>query len=169
MQSSCCARPCSSTIACSPTKPLHPVRRSRLTTLFWRVHRWLYLASGGRLGVGILGQSALLLTTVGHKSGEPRRVALFYFPHGESYVVVASNAGAPHHPHWYHNLMATPEAEVRIGRRRLAVRAREAEGEERERHWAQVVAADPTYAEYQKRTERRIPLVVLEPEPSHES
>ena len=81
---------------------------------------------------------------------------------GDNLVLIASVGGAPHHPGWYHNLQGG-EAEVQVGSERRRVRARDAEGEERERLWAQMVALYPNYAEYQKKTSRQIPVVVLEP------
>jgi proline iminopeptidase len=106
---------------------------------------------------------ALLLTTTGRKSGERRDVALNYFSDGDSYIVVASYAGEDRDPAWWRNLKANPDAELRVGGRRIRVRAREADGAERERLWTRLVATDPAYAEYQERTKRRLPVVVLEP------
>jgi deazaflavin-dependent oxidoreductase (nitroreductase family) len=140
------------------------VRRTKLMELFWRVHPWLYTASGGRIGGKAFGMPILLLTTIGRKSGAPRTKALTYFPQGEASAVIASFAGEPRHPDWWLNLQANPRAEIRRGAELTRVRAREAEGEERERIWRDVVARDPGYAVYQQRTSRRIPVVVLEPE-----
>jgi len=90
-------------------------------------------------------------------------VTLNYFPDGRAFVVIASNVGADRDPLWWENLKAYPEAQVRIGRRRIAVRAREAQATERQLLWAKIVARDPSYAEYERRTKRRIPVVLLEP------
>jgi deazaflavin-dependent oxidoreductase (nitroreductase family) len=118
--------------------------------------------TGGRFGkVGPM--DALLLTTTGRKSGERRDVALNYLPEGESHVVVASYAGEDRDPAWWRNLKANPHAELRVGGRRLRIRAREADGPERERLWARIVSKDPAYDEYQHRTKRRLAVVVLEP------
>ncbi|HXF81602.1 MAG TPA: nitroreductase family deazaflavin-dependent oxidoreductase [bacterium] len=103
----------------------------------------------------------LLLTTRGRRSGQPRTNVLTYLPDGGALVVIASNGGAPRHPHWFLNLRAHPEAQVEIGGRRRSVRAREAEGPERDRLWALVVQRYGGYAVYQRRTRRRIPVVVL--------
>src|SRR5439155_5788892 len=117
---------------------------------------------GARFGkVGPM--DALLLTTKGRKTGERRDVALNYIRDGDSHVVVASYAGEDRDPAWWRNLRANPEAEIRVGGRRVRVRAREAQGSERERLWARLVENDPAYAEYQQRTTRRLPVVVLEP------
>ena len=103
----------------------------------------------------------LLLSVTGRKSGKRRTTPLLYGRDGDNYVVIASVGGAPKHPAWYLNLQGQ-EAEILVGRERLRVRARDAEGEERERLWALMVSLYPPYAEYQKKTERRIPVVVLE-------
>lgn len=137
-------------------------RRSVLMTAFWKVHRWIYDRSGGRIGSSTLGRQIVRLTIIGRKSGQPRSVLLYAFPAGDSYAVVASNLGDDAYPLWYLNLKANPAVTVDIEGRRFEAVAREAEGEERERLWAGVAAADPTYTEYQKRTERVIPVMVLE-------
>ena len=105
----------------------------------------------------------LLLTTVGRTSGTPRSVTLNYFREDLDFVVIASNAGDDRDPLWWRNLTANREAEVRAGTKRFAVRAREADGAERERLWATLLARDASYAEYERRTARRIPVVLLEP------
>lgn len=127
-------------------------------------HRWAYERSGGRIGAKLGSRPMLLLHTVGRKSGERRTSALLYARDGQDLIVVASRYGGPINPGWYHNLLAQPDAEVRVGRQRLAVRAHVAEGAERERVWA---IADEVnkgqYTVYQARTDRQIPVVVLEP------
>jgi F420H(2)-dependent quinone reductase len=126
------------------------------------IHVALYRLTGGKVG-GRMGRApVLLLTATGRKSGKQRTIPLLYGRDGDNLVVIASVGGAPRHPAWYLNLQGQ-EAEVQVGRERLKVRARDAEGEERERLWAQMVAVYPPYAEYQKKTTRRIPVVVLEP------
>ncbi|MFQ5919060.1 MAG: nitroreductase family deazaflavin-dependent oxidoreductase [Thermoplasmata archaeon] len=126
----------------------------------------MYQVSGGRLGSILPGQlPVLLLTTTGHRSGLLRTHPLGYLTQENRYVVVASNAGEPRHPAWYHNLSAHPEAVIQAGTRRMIVRAREAAGEEREALWAEIVGHDPSYAVYQDRTSRLIPLMILEVQP----
>ena len=132
----------------------------RAVAALWRMHRWTYRASGGRLGGRLLGMPVLLLTTKGRRTGRPHTTALLYFPEGRNVVVIASSGGSPAHPAWWWNLRAHPEGRIQIGR---GVRRREAEGPERERLWARVVRAYRGYAAYQARTSRRIPVVVLEP------
>lgn len=137
-------------------------QRTKLVEWFWKVHPVLYRWSGGRIGGTLMNMPVLLLTTRGRRTGAARTRALMYLPDGERYVVIASVLGEPRHPDWCLNLRAEPRAKVEVGSRRLAVRAREAEGEERDRLWAAVIGRQPDYAEYVKRTTRRIPVVVLE-------
>ena len=125
------------------------------------LHNGLYRLTGGKVG-GRMGKApVLLLTVAGRKTGKLRTTPLLYGRDADSLVVIASVGGAPKHPAWYLNLRGQ-EAEVQIGRERRRVRARNAEGEERERLWAQMVATYPPYESYQRKTERRIPVVVLE-------
>lgn len=134
---------------------------SRLAVLGWRLHRWLYRRTGGRIGGRIVGMPVLLLTTTGRHTGRPHTNPLTYLPHGDDLAVIASNGGARSHPDWFLNLRAHPAAYVQVGSRRFAVRAREAEGPEREALWARAVRRYGGYAGYQTRTRRRIPVVVL--------
>jgi deazaflavin-dependent oxidoreductase (nitroreductase family) len=128
------------------------------------VHQWLYEVTDGRIGATLGGRPMLLLRTVGRRTGHPRTAALLYVRDGDAYAVVASKGGSPHHPGWFHNLMARPDAEIQVGRERIPVRARVAEGEERARIWARADEVNQgTYALYQSRTRRRIPVVVLAP------
>ncbi len=131
--------------------------------LIGALHVALYRATGGRVLGSFRGAPVLLLTTRGRKSGKARTTPLLYLQDGERLVVVASKGGAPKHPAWFLNLRSSPDVTVERGRERLALRAREADDEERERYWPQVVAMYAGYAGYQERTSRRIPLVVLEP------
>lgn len=119
-------------------------------------------ATGGRFGrVGPL--PALLLTTRGRKSGEPRDVTLNYLRDGTAFVVVASYGGEDPDPAWWRNLKANPVADVLVDGRRVRVRASELDGARREEVWARIVARDPSYSEYQGRTTRRLAVVLLEP------
>jgi deazaflavin-dependent oxidoreductase (nitroreductase family) len=126
------------------------------------IHAALYRLSGGRLGGRMKQAPVLLLTVEGRKSGKRRTTPLLYGRDGDNVVVIASKGGDPKHPAWYLNLRGA-EAEIQIGREHRRVRARDAEGEERERLWRQMVELWPDYAEYQKKTTRQIPVVVLEP------
>jgi deazaflavin-dependent oxidoreductase (nitroreductase family) len=129
------------------------------------VHRALYRVSGGRAVGRVWGLSILLLTTTGRKTGTPRTTPLCYFTDGDDLVVVASNGGMDWFPAWWLNLMSEPRATVEIGRSRRAVVARRASPEERERLWAALTASAPGYLEYQRRTQREIPLGILQPAP----
>jgi len=127
------------------------------------VHQWLYEKTDGRIGRSIGGRPMLLLRTVGRTTGEARTSALLYVPDGERYAVIASKGGDVRHPGWFHNLTANPEVEIQIGRERIPVKARVAEGEERERLWAKANEVNQgQYDTYQSRTDRKIPVVVLE-------
>jgi deazaflavin-dependent oxidoreductase (nitroreductase family) len=106
---------------------------------------------------------ALLLTTTGRKSGERFIFPLFYGKTGDSYIVVASKGGAPEHPGWYRNLVVNPEVDVQVATAKFKARARTATGEERAKLWQEALKFWPPYADYQKMTEREIPVVVLEP------
>jgi deazaflavin-dependent oxidoreductase (nitroreductase family) len=139
------------------------VRRG-IGRLAWGIHRWIYTRTGGRLGGRIVGMPVLLLTTTGRSSGRPRTVPLTYLPEGQNFVVIASNGGARRDPDWYANLRAHPAAWVQINRRTVRVNVRDAGDDERERLWIRAVKAYGGYAAYRKRTRRRIPVVVLEPE-----
>jgi len=122
-------------------------------------------AKGGK-GVGQFGNRLVLLTTTGARSGKAQTTPVMYHRDGERYVVVASKAGAPEHPAWYHNLKAHPLATVEVGTESgtetFQVRAHEAQGEERERIWADRVAIAPGFGEYQRQTSRQIPVMLLE-------
>ncbi len=129
-----------------------------------RGHAALYQVSDGRLGGRLPGlPSLLLLDHVGAKSGKRRTTPLVYMPDGDDLLVVASKGGYAQNPGWLHNLRAHPDTEVRIGRRRLQVRAREAGDEERRRLWPKAAEYNPHWARYRTRTSREIPLVLLEP------
>lgn len=104
----------------------------------------------------------LILTTTGRKSGQPRDNPLICAADGDDYIVIASQAGAPTHPQWYHNLLADPHVSVQVKADRFDAVARIAEGEERDRLWRLAATAWPNYDVYQTRTDRVIPVVVLE-------
>ncbi len=131
--------------------------------VFPHIDRPLLRLSRGRLSIAV-GQPVLLLETVGARSGLRRETPLVYTASGEDVVLVASNGGRPGHPAWYHNLRAHPEAELTLRGRRGRYRAREAEGEERQKLWDRALEVYPGYDTYQRRTGgRRIPVMVLSP------
>ena len=142
-----------------------PTRRNNTAErIVTGIHSFFYRLSGGRLG-GRIGKSpVLLLTTTGRKSGQARTTPLFYIRDGDNLVLIASHGGAPTHPTWWLNLQAKPEAEVEIQGKRLRVRARQASVEEHQRLWPRMVDMYGGYAEYQKKTTREIPVVILEPQ-----
>ena len=126
-------------------------------------HIGLYKATGGRLGSSLGGVPFLLLHHRGRKSGQRRTTPLVYGMLGEKIVLVASKGGATKNPIWYLNLVANPDVEVDVGRERRTVRARVAEGEERERAWEAALEVWAGYDGYQAQTDRRIPVILLEP------
>ena len=122
-----------------------------------------FRANSGQVTSGpFAGRPVLLLTTRGAKSGQPRLAPVVYSRDGDYYVIVASKGGAPTHPAWYHNLLANPVVTVEVGGETFEGRARVTEGAERDRLFAQRAATNPNFAEYQKKTTRVIPVVVLE-------
>ena len=134
-----------------------------------RFHRWLYRTSGGRLGHGLIGAPALVLTTVGRRSGRARVSVLVYARDGDRYVVAASNDGRDANPAWLLNVRAQPRVAVQVGRRRFHGRAQAIGASEAEhpRLWALMNATNHgRYRGYQARTQRPIPVVVIEPERS---
>jgi len=131
--------------------------------VFGGIHSSVYRATDGRVAGRLVGSPVLLLVTTGRKSGKERTAPLLYLEDGGNLVVVASVGGAPSHPAWYWNLKANPEARVRLRERTLRVRAEEVGGEEKRRLWARLVEMYPPYQDYQERTERVIPVLVLRP------
>jgi deazaflavin-dependent oxidoreductase (nitroreductase family) len=128
-----------------------------------RKHIHDYVESGGKEGHEWKpGVPTLLLTTRGRKSGKLRRTALIYGQDGDDYVVVASKGGDEHHPNWYHNLSDNPEVELQVGAERFKARAHIASPEEKSRLWPMMAKIWPAYDDYQKKTKREIPVIVLE-------
>ena len=123
----------------------------------------LYEGSGGKEGTTLRGKPVIILTTRGAKSGKIRKTPLMRVEHDGRYAVVASVGGAPKHPVWYHNIVADGNVELLDGARRWDMRAREVFGDEKAEWWDRAVEAWPDYAEYQKKTDRTIPVFVLEP------
>jgi deazaflavin-dependent oxidoreductase (nitroreductase family) len=122
----------------------------------------LYESSGGTQGTELKGKKVIVLTTVGAKSGKIRKTPLMRVEHDGEYAVVASMGGAPTHPVWYHNLVANPYVELQDGADKWDFVARLVTGDEKATWWERSVAAWPDYAEYQKKTDRQIPVFVLE-------
>ncbi len=122
-----------------------------------------YMESGGTEGTEMQGKPVILLTTIGAKSGKIRKTPLMRVEHDGEYAIVASLGGAPKNPVWYHNVKAHPRVELQDGTVTKDYEAREAVGDERATWWGRAVAAWPDYAEYQKNTDRQIPVFVLTP------
>ena len=127
-------------------------------------HAWIYRASGGLIGHRVpFAPPMLLLEHVGAKSGKRRTTPLVYVEDGDDVVLVASKGGHPRHPAWYHNLRANPDTTVQIGRERRPVHAHVATAAQRRRLWPMALKTYGGYRDYQERTERQIPLVILSP------
>ena len=130
--------------------------------LFGKEHTQRYRATDGEEGHDWQGTQTLLLTTIGRKSREPRELPLIYGTHGDDYLIVASKGGADTPPAWYLNLQANPEVEVQVKGDRFTAHARDATPEEKPELRKTMTAEWPAYDDYQKKTERPIPVVVLE-------
>jgi deazaflavin-dependent oxidoreductase (nitroreductase family) len=121
-----------------------------------------FRSNAGKVGGPFEGAPMLLLHHTGAKTGTERVNPLVYLPDGDQFVIFASKGGAPTNPDWYHNLLAHPETTVEVGTDTIPVKAREATGEERDRLWEAIKAARPGFADYEQKTTRRIPAIVLE-------
>jgi deazaflavin-dependent oxidoreductase (nitroreductase family) len=128
-----------------------------------RIQVWIYRGSGGRLANTFGGAPVCLLTMTGRKTGKRRTIPLIYIPHGDNVLLGASQGGLDIHPIWYHNLVANPEVEIRVGSESRPMRARRATPEEKRQLWPALVAIYPSFDEYQARTDRDIPLLICSP------
>lgn len=122
-----------------------------------------FRANGGKVGGQFEGAPLLLLHTVGAKTGQQRVNPMMYQQVSGGYAVFASKGGAPTNPDWYHNVRAHPRVKAEIGTQTVELAAREAHGEERERIWSAQKAAYPGFADYERKTSRQIPVIILEP------
>jgi F420H(2)-dependent quinone reductase len=120
-------------------------------------------SSGGTKGLTLQGKPVVVVTMRGRKSGKVRKAALMKVEHDGRYAIVASKGGDPEHPGWYHNIVADPDVSLQDGTVVQDMRAREVDGDERTAWWERAVEAWPAYADYQTKTDRRIPVFVLEP------
>jgi deazaflavin-dependent oxidoreductase (nitroreductase family) len=132
------------------------------TSAWSRQQTEIYEATNGEKGGDLRGRSVIVLTSVGAKTGKLRKTALMRVEHDGVYAVVASLGGAPQNPAWYHNLKANPHVELQDGATRRDYAAREVTGDEKATWWKRAVEAWPDYATYQARTDRQIPLFVLD-------
>jgi deazaflavin-dependent oxidoreductase (nitroreductase family) len=145
-----------------PWTPFEEKLGSAVVKVMSVANTWAYRATGGRIGGTFLrGAPVLLLITQGRKSGLPRTAPLLYLKDGERIVLVASKGGMSHHPQWYLNVEANPEVEVEIGRERIPMRARRASDAEKAELWPELCTMYPDYDDYQARTERNIPVLIL--------
>ena len=124
-----------------------------------------YERTAGAEGGTLMGRPVIILTSRGARSGKIRKTPLMRVEHDGKYAVVASLGGNPKHPVWYHNLVANPDVTLQDGDKVMDLRAREVTGDEKREWWSHAVAAWPAYDDYQAKTERQIPLFVLEPRP----
>ncbi len=122
-----------------------------------------FRANGGKVGGQFDGAPLLLLHTTGARTGQEHVTPVMYRHVGDGYAVFASKAGAPNNPDWYHNLVANPSVRAEIGTQVVPLTARVAKGDERDRIWTAHKTANPGFAEYEKKTSRQIPVVILEP------
>ena len=132
-------------------------------SLFGAEHVRQYEATGGKVGHAWNGTSCLILRTIGRKSGEVRKFPLIYGRDGGDYVIVASKGGAPEHPGWYENLLAHPDVEIQVLDKVIPVTARTGSAQDKQRVWSTMIAEWPQYDEYQAKTARDIPVVLLHP------
>ena len=135
--------------------------RSLLIKTLWRLHKYVYLASGGQVWGRIVGMPVLVLHTVGNKTGKARSNMLTYIPYGDDFLIAASNGGADSSPDWYRNLLAEPQVRIQVGRTMINAVARVTDGEERHALWAQFKQAYGGYHRYELRTDRVIPVIVV--------
>lgn len=133
-----------------------------LMRLFTTLHGRIVKMTGA-LGGGTEDGSTLVLRHVGARTDKVRETPIMFLNHDEGYAFVASMAGAPNNPGWYHNLKANPDTVVTVARKTIAVRARELHGDERAAAWDRFTAMDKRWAQYQSRTERVLPILVLDP------
>ncbi len=119
-------------------------------------------SSGKRMGT-LRGMPLLLLTTIGRKTGQKRVTPIMYIQDENNYVVTASNGGADKNPAWFVNLMANPQAQIQVGAVTIDVTVQQADQQEKSRLWSQLVSQAPFFADYQKKTTRNIPMVILKP------
>jgi deazaflavin-dependent oxidoreductase (nitroreductase family) len=131
--------------------------------LFGDEHVRVYRETGGERGYDWRGAEILLLNHTGRTSGEERTTPLIHRTDGDRFVIVASKGGWPANPQWFENLMAHPDTTIEVKASTIPVHAATAEGEERQRLWSRMTEVWPAYDEYQQRTDREIPVVVLSP------
>ena len=138
-------------------------KASLFIRLFTRLNVLVYRLTGGRMMNQAEGAPICLVTMTGARSNKRKTIALMYTPHGEDVLLVASMGGAPKHPLWYFNLLAHPDIEIQVGSNKRRMRAHQASAEEKAKLWPIAVANYPSFATYQTRTDRDIPVMVCTP------
>jgi deazaflavin-dependent oxidoreductase (nitroreductase family) len=123
----------------------------------------VYESSGGTKGLTVQSRPVVVVTMRGRRTGKVRKAAVMRVEHAGTYAMVASKGGDPKHPDWYHNLLADPDVTLQDGPDVRNMRARQVDGAERDEWWARAVEAYPPYADYQRKTDRTIPVLLLEP------
>jgi deazaflavin-dependent oxidoreductase (nitroreductase family) len=149
----------------SQNKPT-PVDSPVDLSLLGEAHVRAYRETNGETGYMWNGAPILLLTTRGRTSGEPRTIAIIFTKYRDSYVIMGSRGGSPTHPQWYQNILADPNVELQVKAEKFAAVARTAASPERELIWKEALKTWPRYDEYQSRTTRQIPVVVIERKPA---
>ena len=134
-------------------------------SLLGEEHVRVYRETNGERGYIWNGAPILLLTTTGRQSGEARTIPIIFSRYGDSYVIMGSRGGSPTHPAWYLNILANPQVELQVKADKFAAVARTAESPEREAIWKEALKVWPRYEDYQSRTTRQIPVVVIERKP----
>ena len=137
--------------------------KKRLAQFFIGTHVFLYRRTGGKIGADMRGMTVILLTTTGRKSGKERTAPLMYIEDGNNYVVAASNGGSDKHPGWYWNLQSNSQVQIQVRDKVMQATAKQANPEERSRHWKQFAAKTDIFDKYQQNTTREIPLFILQP------
>jgi deazaflavin-dependent oxidoreductase (nitroreductase family) len=132
--------------------------------IFTSLHAFFYRLTGGRIGSTMGGTKVLLISTKGRKSGKTHTTPINYFERDNGYLIVASNAGRPSHPAWFLNLRANPQITVQVKGRTFPVTAEIIPGDQRASYWKVVIEAAPSFAGYESRTSREIPLILLRPQ-----
>ncbi len=129
-----------------------------------KANTWVFRATGGKIGSKFMrGAPVCLITTTGRKTRRKRTVALIYLEDGDDLILVASKGGMPHHPQWYLNMESSADVEVEIGTTVTPMKARRASDEEKAAYWPKLLEIYPDYADYQARTPRNIPVMILSP------
>jgi len=139
--------------------------KDALIRWFMAVNALMIRLSHGRIGTRLGTQSILILHTLGRRSGLRRSIPIAYFFHEDRYLIVESNWGKDHHADWYFNIQKQPDASIEVKGKTISVHAGFADGQEYDRLWEYVTSKHPPYLSYQKMTDRKIPIVILEPRP----